>query len=259
MNMKKLFSIFAAVLLTALCISGCGKSVGSKYPEHTERFFVNDFADVIDSADEDAIYQKCAALNEQTGAQTVVVTVTSLDGTEPADYATELGNEWGVGSKEKDDGVVILLSKEDREIYISIGEGLEGALPDSKTGRIIDIYGLDYFKNNDFSKGLVSVCDAVVNEVYIEYGIEPDENYTPIDSIKEESPLSEYSKEVAASWAILIVIVVVIWLIFGRRLRGMFWFGGPGGFGGFSGGSGSHGGFSGGGGSFGGGGAGRGF
>lgn len=272
MSMKRFFCIFAAVLLAVVCFAGCDGNGGSKYPEHTERFFVNDFADVIDSADEDAIYQKCAALNEQTGAQVVVVTIMSLDGTEPADYATELGDEWGVGSKEKDDGVVILLSKEDREIYIAIGEGLEGALPDSKTGRIIDIYGLDYFKSDDFSKGLVAVCNAVVNEVYIEYGIEPDENYTPIDSIKEESPLSEYSKEVAASWAILIVIVIAIWLIFGRRLRRFFWFGGPhgpggfggtGGFGGFSGGSGSRGGgfggFSGGGGSFGGGGAGRGF
>ena len=120
MSMKRFFCIFAAVLLAVVCFAGCDGNGGSKYPEHTERFFVNDFADVIDSADEDAIYQKCAALNEQTGAQVVVVTIMSLDGTEPADYATELGDEWGVGSKEKDDGVAVIFVGEDLDVLVEL-------------------------------------------------------------------------------------------------------------------------------------------
>lgn len=266
--MKKLFNIIAAAL--AVCIFILPVSAAAKYPSPTKRFFVNDFADVIDSSAEDEIYSKGAALQEKTTAQVVVVTVNTLDGEEPADYALGLGREWGVGQKNKDNGVVILLSKTERQIYIAVGYGLEGALPDSKTGRIIELYGLDYLKEDDFSKGLLEIFKSIVNEVYIEYGEEPEEGYTEIEDMGEES-LEEYGAKVASSWVIMLAVVILFVLIFGRRRRGFFWFGGPGGFGGFGGhgggfgggfggsSGGSFGGFSGGGGSFGGGGAGRGF
>lgn len=267
--MKKIITFFAAALTAFLLIMPA--SAAKQYPAPDSRFFVNDFADVIDSAAEEEIYSRAAALQEKTTAQVVVVTVKSLDGEEVADYALGLGREWGVGQKDKDNGVVILLSKNERQIYIAVGYGLEGALPDSKTGRIIDLYGLDYLKDNNFSAGLTEIFKAVVNEVYIEYGEQPEEGYTEIDDTDGES-LEEYGAKVAVSWVIMLAVVVLFVLIFGRRRRGFFWFGGPhggfggGGFGGFSGGgfggsSGgfSGGGFSGGGGSFGGGGAGRGF
>ena len=262
--MKKLINIITAAL--AVCIFILPLSAANKYPKPTSQFFVNDFAEVIEQSAEDEIYSKGAALQEKTTAQVVVVTVDTLDGEEPADYALELGREWGVGQEEEDNGVVILLAKTERQIYIAVGYGLEGALPDSKTGRIIDIYGLDYLKNNDFSNGLLEIFKAVVNEVYIEYGEEPEEGYTAIEDTNEET-LEEYGARVLVSWVIMIAVVILFILIFGRRRRGFFWFGGPGGFGGgsgfggFSGGSGGSfgGGFTGGGGSFGGGGAGRGF
>ena len=260
--MKKTVSIaFAAVLIALSVIT---PSAAKKYPEPTERFFVNDYADVIDSSAEDEIYSRAAALYDKTTAQTVVVAVKNLGGEEPADYALGLGREWGVGQKKKDNGVVILFALEERKIYIAVGYGLEGALPDSKTGRIIDNYGLESLKANNYSEGILQIAKAIINEVYIEYGEEPEEGYTPIDDSEEDG----YSKKVAVSWVALIAVVLLYLLIFGRRRR-FFWFGGPGGFGGFggsggfSGGSfGGHsggGGFSGGGGSFGGGGAGRGF
>ena len=262
--MKKLINIITAAL--AVCIFILPLSAANKYPKPTSQFFVNDFAEVIEQSAEDEIYSKGAALQEKTTAQVVVVTVDTLDGEEPADYALELGREWGVGQEEEDNGVVILLAETERQIYIAVGYGLEGALPDSKTGRIIDAYGLDYLKNNDFSNGLLEIFKAVVNEVYIEYGEEPEEGYTAIEDTNEET-LEEYGARVLVSWVIMIAVVILFILIFGRRRRGFFWFGGPGGFGGgsgfggFSGGSGGSfgGGFSGGGGSFGGGGAGRGF
>lgn len=264
--MKKIKNIIAAVLAAGIFLLPV--SAANKYPEPTSRFFVNDFADVIEQAAEDEIYSEAAALQEKTTAQVVVVTVNTLDGEESADYALGLGREWGVGQEDEDNGVVILLSKTERQIYIAVGYGLEGALPDSKTGRIIDVYGLDYLKKDDFSKGLLEIFGAIVNEVYIEYGEEPEEGYTPIEDTDEET-LEEYGARVAASWVIMIVCVILFVLVFGRRRRGFFWFGGPGGFGGSgggsfggfggSGGSFGGGGFSGGGGSFGGGGAGRGF
>lgn len=267
--MKKLLSIIAVFFVFTACFS---VSAENKYPKPDSRFFINDFADVVSSSDEEEIYSRAAELYNKTTAQIVVVTVKSLDGEAPVDYATELGREWGVGQEDKDNGVVILLSTSERQIFIAVGYGLEGALPDSKTGGIIDKYGLDYLKKDDFSKGLLEIAKAVINETYIEYNMEPEEGYTPItESDEDETP---YAAKVIFSWIILICAVVFYVLVFGRRRRGFFWFGGPhgpggfggfGGFGGSSGGgfhgssSGGFGGFSGGGGSFGGGGAGRGF
>lgn len=253
--MKKILKGFAifVVLTTILSLV---VSAEQKYPNSTEKFFVNDFANVISSADEDEIYSRAVALQEKTTAQVAVVTVKSLDGEVAADYALGIGRQWGVGDKEKNNGVVILLAKKEREVYIAVGYGLEGALPDSKTGRIIDTYGYEYLKANDFSKGLLQITKAIINETYIEYGMEPEEDYTPID----EGNDAEYSKKVFSSWVILVFMIIVFLRIFGRRGMGFFFFGGPpGGFGGFGGHGGSFrgGGFSGGGGSFGGGGAGR--
>lgn len=263
--MKKIISISVIIAVFLLVFCGCEEQSG--YPKPSEKFFVNDFANVIDDADEEEIYSKAVALQNSTTAQVVVVTVDDLNGEEPADYALNLGREWGVGDKEKDNGVVILLSENDREIYIAVGYGLEGALPDSKTGRIIDYYGLEYLKNDDFSKGLLNITNAVIGETYLEYGMEAPEGYTPISQIKQQDSIEGSPKQVAISWIAFICVFIVL-SILSRKRGGFFFFfpSGRGGRGGFSGGSfggfsggGSFGGFSGGGGSFGGGGAGRGF
>lgn len=250
--MKRILFI-AVMVLMFFCLAGCG---GEEALKPTENFYVNDFADVISAEDESEILSKAVALNQKTTAQVVVVTVESLDGKDAWEYALELGREWGVGDKEKDNGAVILLSESDRKIEIAIGYGLEGAIPDSKAGRIIDVYGLEYLKQNNFSKGITAITDAVINEVYIEYGITPEE-YTPIDKIKTEK------SEEDSGWGIiyLIIMIVLFAVIFSvPARRGRFvWYGGFGGGFNSRGGGFGGGGFRGGGGSFGGGGAGRNF
>ena len=145
----------------------CGCTEKNSFPTATEEFYVNDFADVISETDEQKILSNAVALAQKTTAQVVVVTVEDLGGEAPADFALEIGRKWGVGDAEKDNGGVILLSEGDREIYISVGYGLEGALPDSKTGRIIDTYGMEYLRADDFSKGLFEISKQIVGEVYI--------------------------------------------------------------------------------------------
>lgn len=250
--MKRVLSI-AVVVLMLFCLTGCMEEEALK---PTDEFYVNDFADVISDGDESKILSQAVALNEKTTAQVVVVTVEELGGEEAWQYALDLGREWGVGDKEADNGIVILLSESDRQIEIAVGYGLEGAIPDSKAGRIIDVYGLEYLKQDEFSKGITSIAEAVINEVYIEYGETP-EGYTSIDNIKETDDVAENSGSVALFWVILIVAVLGIAFVPSRG-RGFIWLGGSGGSsfgskGGFGGG------FKGGGGSFGGGGAGRGF
>ncbi len=251
----KRFICFISAIIIALTLCGC--SVDEGYPTPTDKFFINDFANIVSDSAENEIYTKNAALFDKTTAQISVITVDSIGGEAIADYALNIGREWGVGDEEKNNGIVLLLALEEREVYIAVGYGLEGALPDSKTGRILDRYGVPYFSEDNFSAGLVAVNNALVNEVYIEYGLSAEEGYIPINQLPTEEEAG--SPNILGSWAILLVFVLIYLFLF--RGRGIIFFGGPpfrgGGFGGGS--SGGFGGFRGGGGSFGGGGAGRGF
>lgn len=182
----------------------------------------------------------------------------------------KLGREWGVGDKDKNNGVVLLLAVSERQVAIQVGYGLEGRLTDGKTGRILDNYAIPYFKEDDFSAGLSETYKAISAEVYAEYGVEPEITYEYNEY--EEEGISEDVADTAMT--ILIIIIIILLSIIRRdRLRhSRFIFfpfigggrGGSGGSfhggssGGFSGGRGG-GGFSGGGGSFGGGGSGRSF
>lgn len=274
--MKKFFALLCVLILVfSLSVSTFAISL----PEPTNNFFVNDFVDIIDSADETEIMNIGAYLYEQTTSQVVVVTIDSLDGYDVDEYALELGREWGVGSENGDNGVVILLSLTDRQISIQVGYGLEGCLNDGKVGRILDNYAIPYLSNNDYSTGLIEAYKAVVNVICEEYGIELNPDYNINDYDAED----EFGADAFGTMFITIIIGIVLVIIFDKLLNkgpddtdggshhgggsyhgGGGYYGGPtiyrGGYssgprGGFSGG----GGFRGGGGSFGGGGASRGF
>lgn len=258
--MKKLFSVicFGIILSVLLSVS----SFAVKLPEPTNDFFVNDFANVISEEDKNELMKIGENLFVKTGAQVVVITVETLDGADVSEYALELGRKWGVGDKEENNGVVLLLSVSERKVTIQVGYGLEGRLTDGKTGRILDKYAIPYLKNNDFSTGLTEAYKAIVSEVYAEYGETPPENLNEYDS---------YDASDSTAFRVIrtiILIIVILVLVFGRRRRrhiffGPFYGGFHGGRDSFGGGSGSSfgggGGFSGGGGSFGGGGSSRGF
>ena len=267
--MKRFTVRFALCLVVVLLVLSCGcKEKKVQIPSPTENFYVNDFADVLKKDDYDSILNtgvaleraSAAAIGRETGAQVVAVTVKTTDGEEIADYALTLGREWGVGNKDDNNGIVILLATEDREVYVSVGYGLEGALPDSKTGRLIDNYAIDYFAENEFSAGMISLYNAVVREVYAEYGLDVPEN---IAAPQEYSVDFDFEK-VGISWIVLLIILAFAFFYLRRYgFAGAYLIGRgiSSGFGGgrFGGGSGGFGGFSGGGGGFGGGGAGRGF
>jgi len=204
MIMKRILSVVIALSLAVL-LTGCG-SEKKGYPKPTDNGYVNDYAGVIDDKAETEFRAKAKELEKQTEAQIVIVTIDDLDGQDAYEYATDLGNEWGVGGKDKDNGVVILFAKNDREIFVAVGEGLEGALPDSKTGRIIDVYCLEYLKKDQFSEGIIAIGEAVINETYLEYSITP-ADYVPVEQVVKEEEKANPVK-VVFSWIIMFIIIV---------------------------------------------------
>ena len=251
---KKYLSIFSVLALCFSLVFLCGFTA----PGHSENLYVTDNSGVITSEHSAEIIRLSTALKNACGAEIAVLTVKTLGGADPGYYATKTADEWGIGSKDKDNGVLILLATEDREVYVAVGSGLEGRLNDSKVGRLIDKYAIDYLSSNDFDGGVYSLYNVVLSEVMTEYGIEELEGYTAQPDESEDIPL----------WVILLILLAVgsspFWFFplirgrGGRGGRGGGFFGGFGGSG-FGGGGGFSGGGSFGGGGFGGGGAGRGF
>lgn len=170
--MKKWLRRMAVLLVFALMLSGNTLAVYGEIPSATKEFYVNDYAGIFSDTWKEELCKAGEQLHEDTTAQLVVLTVDTTDGEDISDYAVETGRKWGIGSKDKNNGVLIVLSVSDRKVWVSVGYGLEGRLPDSKTGRLLDEYAVPSYKEDEFEKGTVELYYALLNEIREEYGLE---------------------------------------------------------------------------------------
>ena len=164
---KKIKYILILAIFSIVLVTNSSYSIVSQ----TRDFYVNDSANLLSDETEDYIINMNKTLEEQTGAQIVVVTVQNLEGQSLEEYATELFRDYGIGDKEKNNGVLLLCAYEERQFRIEVGYGLEGTLTDGKTGRIQDEYIIPYLKENNFNNGIRNGFNAVLKEVENEYGI----------------------------------------------------------------------------------------
>jgi uncharacterized protein len=233
------------VLLTFVLWSGVA-AAAPEFPPLSGR--VVDQAEVIPPDEEAQLTQMLAAQEQKTGDQVVVATVKSLGGEPIEDYGVALGRAWGIGQKGKNNGVILIVAPNEREVRIEVGYGLEGELTDAITKLIIEGSILPRFKAGDIPGGIRRGAEdivAVLGGDAAAFAKRAKERVSQEDSFS--SAISVF----------IFIVIMMIWLgIFGRGRRGRSGFGGPVIFGGGgSSGSSSGGGFSGGGGSFGGGGA----
>jgi uncharacterized protein len=216
---------------------------------------VVDTADMLDAASEEHLSQMLKAHQQLTTEQVVVVTVPNLQGTSIEDYGYQLGRHWGIGQKDKDNGALLIVAKDDRKVRLEVGYGLEERLTDAQSSVIINQIITPAFKQGDFVGGITKGAEAMVQVLGGDPLAEPAAGATGS---------SESSSSMFQSLAFLIILVIFIFLNMrgGRGGRGGSGGGGLltgailGSLGSRGGGGGSGGGgFSGGGGSFGGGGA----
>lgn len=141
-------------------------------PAPTGSLYIQDYAGVVSQDSRARINSLGQQLAARTKAQVVVVTVKSLQGASVEEYALAILRQWGVGDKTLNNGVVILVAVGDRQSRVEVGYGLEGALPDAKTGRMQDEYMLPYFRQGDYDRGILNGYQAFVGEVAKEYKLE---------------------------------------------------------------------------------------
>jgi uncharacterized protein len=229
---------------------------------------VNDFTGTLTPEQVQALEQKLVAYDDSTSNQVAVVLMSTTGDYSIEEVALGIIRNWGVGGKEHNNGIVVLIAKDDHKIRIEVGYGLEGAIPDVTAKSIIDNDLTPNFRKGDFYRGLDDATDDIIKAAAGEY----------------KAPAGYHQKGKAFPFAGLIFVIIILAIIFGSRggrgggmisrrgyggfgtgwiigsiLSGMSnrggggwsgggggWSGGGGGFGGFGGGGGGGGGASGG-------------
>ena len=127
---------------------------------------VNDFAGIFSASDAEYMNRVLVSFADSTSNRIVVVTVNDLGGMEPAMAAYEIGEQWGVGSSKFDNGVVVLVkpktASSSGQVYIAVGYGLEGAIPDAIAKRIVENEMIPRFKENDYAGGVAAALNVLM-------------------------------------------------------------------------------------------------
>lgn len=127
---------------------------------------VNDLAQVFTSDQVSRLENTLVAFDDSTSNQIVVVTVKDLEGYDPSEYATRIGLDWGVGSAQFNNGIVLLVKPKTYDsagqVFIAVGYGLEGAIPDAYAKRIIENELIPNFRLNDYYAGVEAACDVLM-------------------------------------------------------------------------------------------------
>ncbi|MEZ4800791.1 MAG: TPM domain-containing protein [Flavobacteriales bacterium] len=136
---------------------------------------VYDEAQQLDASQLSALENKLLNFEKTTSNQIVVVIVPDLCGYDKSDYATELGDKWGVGQDGNDNGIVLLVkpktSDSRGEVFIAIGKGLEGAIPDGSTYLIVENELIPNFKRGDYYQGIDEALDVLMSVAKSEFSI----------------------------------------------------------------------------------------
>lgn len=243
----------SAIVVLVLAIAGSVAAAATPLPPRSDRL-VYDTAGVIDDGAERELEQRHRELLAKARVALVVVTVPRLVDETIDELAVRLGQSWGVGRKGQDRGLVVALSRDDREIFVATGYGTEGYLPDGRVGALIDEHAAPYLGRGELSEGIRRLSNALAAESAREYGVALADSRTR--TVEQRAP-----RPPGPLGIVLLVIVAVAFGLLAWRhpFLAMLLFASMGrarGGGGFGGGMGA-GGFGGGG--FGGGGAGRDF
>ncbi|MCC6828203.1 MAG: TPM domain-containing protein [Novosphingobium sp.] len=155
--------LIAALLLATLALLAPGHAMAQQFPKLTGR--VVDAANVIPPDAEARLTQKLATLETQSHRQLVVVTLPDLQGYDIADYGYQLGRAWGIGSKERNDGALLIVAPTERKLRIEVGYGLEGVLTDGLSSLIINQTIVPRFKAGDMPGGIEAGADAIIQQL----------------------------------------------------------------------------------------------
>ncbi len=129
-------------------------------PEKQTSFY--DYIGLLNNSGTRFLEEKLLEYSDSTSTQIVIIIIDSTEGENILKLATRWGNEWGIGQAGKDNGIVLLMAKDDREVAIATGEGIRNKLTDSNAQRIINVRIIPQFKKGQYYRGLDDGIEGVV-------------------------------------------------------------------------------------------------
>ena len=226
----------AVWLALAACAAGAAYAQAVRdLPKPTD--YVNDDAHVMSAAAVTQLDRLCGEVDHEAHAQMAIVTVNDMNGESPDQYAVDLEDLWGVGGKQSDRGLIVIVSVQDRHRFILTGRGLEGILPDGKVGEI-GRQMVPMLRNNDFDGAMTLAADEISQIIAQDAGV----RLTPLTrwGAAQQRPHASAGQVIGGIVFLVLVVIFLAWAggsgLLGFLL-GMFFggggrWGGGGGFGG---------------------------
>jgi len=245
--MKSIFKrklIIILLILAAIIWQGVIFAQSRDFPRASG--FVNDFAGIVSPGEKTSLNLFIGELERKTSAEIAIVTLTDIGEATIEEYAVDLFENWGIGKKDKDNGLLILLVAGIRKVRIEVGYGLEGIITDGLAGEIIRQKMVPYFQKGEFGKGLYYATATISHLIARESGVE----LSSMESLSRQEYQMTGAGEARRRILANLLFLILIFAFFGMRffffplffLRGGYWGGGSGGFGGGMGGFGGFGG-----------------
>ena len=176
MNKERQLPPLMALLLVLTVLLTFGSltadAAAAMLPKPAQRAYVVDTANMVSAEDAAQISAIGAELRDRTTAEIVVVTIPTLDGADIDTYANELFRSWGIGNAQMDNGVLLLIAKEDRTFRIEVGYGLEGEITDGRAGELLDAMG-ERFRTQDYSGAILEAYQKLAVHAYHAAETEP--------------------------------------------------------------------------------------
>jgi uncharacterized protein len=158
-----------SIVTAAACFTiGCAteaESSASPSPALELTGRVVDTAEIISAEVEVQLADRLEFLEKDTGVQLVVATAPSLDGREIDTYSLDLAKAWGIGSAERDDGLLLLVAPNERKVRIEVGLGLEASVNNEEAAKIIYDDIIPHFREGDYEAGITAGVDSLIREV----------------------------------------------------------------------------------------------
>lgn len=204
-------------LISLVCAMSCVQAGEKALLAPQREGLVNDYAGLLSSSQKEQLAQMLVRLDNEKHIQLCVVIVNDLQGRSAAEFATELGHSWGVGRKGEDSGLLLLVKPKTRDskgdVFIATGYGMEGDLPDSKCGRILDENAVPFFKEDKYFDGVFATCLALIKVVAPDFDTAAE--YNPMAEVAQENTLGEIIAAI-----VVVIFIVLIVVIMSRRGRG---------------------------------------
>lgn len=192
---KRFSSVMLSTFLLSAIVSINVVNAVPENPKVTSAKYVNDYVGVIDDNSHKYILSVGRELEDKTGAQAIVVVINSLEGEPIESYANGIFRKWGIGQKDKNNGLLILLAIKEKTWRVEVGTGLEGAITDIYSSRVMTDFAVPKFKISQYGEGLKEAYSVLSDSIAKEYGVTLDKNINVPKYTESEKNLGVSKRE----------------------------------------------------------------